>query len=373
MTVWHVDFETRSAVDLKKTGVHVYAADPSTDAWCMAYAIDEHPAHLLRNDQFTIPGVVAQIKSHVAAGGIVMAHNAAFELAIWNAVMVPRYGWPVLHPEQCRCTMAMAYAMALPGSLENAAAAVGLEIRKDMDGRNVMMRMAKPRKINDDGTIIWWEDEDRLQKLYAYCKQDVEVERALEKRLRPLSPEEQQLWVLDQQINNRGIHVDLPVIHKAIRIVEKEKARLDRAMAKVTGGQVTTCNQVAALTEWITGQGIDVNGLAKADIVELLDRDLVQEIVFGQGCILPGDPSERAAKIRTALELRREAAKSSTAKLKAMVAGADADSRCRGIHQFHVASTGRWGGRRVQGQNMPRPVMDQDEIEDVFQILEDVR
>ena len=289
------------------------------------------------------------------AGATVIAHNAAFELAIWNRLMVPRYGWPRLDPRQVRCTMAMAYAMSLPGSLENAAAAVGLDIGKDMAGRKLMLQMSRPRSTLNDGTLVWWDDDARRERLYAYCRQDVEVERQLEKRLLALIPPEQDLWVLDQTINDRGVRVDLATIDKLLRAVEMEKKRLDNRMAKATGGRVSTCNQVAELTSWIVEQGVTVDGLAKADVTALLDR------------------ADLPAAVREALRIRREGAKSSVAKLKAMRSGACDDGRVRGLFQFHAASTGRWGGRRIQPQNFPRPVLSHEAIEDVVGMMEKVR
>jgi DNA polymerase len=251
--------------------------------------------------------------------------------------------------------MAMAYAMSLPGSLENAAAAVGLDIGKDMQGRKLMMQMSRPRSTMNDGTLVWWDDEARRERLYAYCKQDVEVERQLEKRLLALVPSEQELWTLDQEINDRGVRVDLATIDKLLRAVEMEKKRLDGRMAKATGGRVQSCNQVAELTSWIEEQGVVVDGLAKADVTALLSRD--------------GLPPA----VREALRLRREGAKSSVAKLRAMKLGACADGRVRGLFQFHAASTGRWGGRRIQPQNFPRPDLSHDAIESVVGLLGEVR
>src|SRR5262245_22914096 len=116
MTVLHVDFETRSAVDIKATGAYVYAEDPTTDVWCLAYAFDDEPIELWTPDDFLCPPRVA---AHIRAGGTLIAHNAAFERTVWHHVMTPRYGWPQPKIEQWRCTMVMAYAMSLPGSLEN--------------------------------------------------------------------------------------------------------------------------------------------------------------------------------------------------------------------------------------------------------------
>ncbi|MEL7087499.1 MAG: DNA polymerase, partial [Planctomycetota bacterium] len=348
MTILHCDFESFSACELRDRGLHNYATDPTTGVHCMAFAFDEGDVFLWTPfDSEENEAYELDVCEHVANGGIVYAHNAAFELAIWNNICVPRYGWPELKPEQVRCTMAMCYAMGLPGALENAAPALGLAQRKDAAGKRVMLQLAKPKAEGG-----FWTPEDAPEKfaaLYAYCKQDVEVERALHHRLMELSDDEQRIWQLDYRINQRGIRVDLPAIDKAIALVEQEKRRLDAEMLRVTGGVVGKCTEVQLLVKWIRTQGVDIKGLAKADVLDALEGDL-------------------PPAVEAALRLRKEAAKSSTAKLIAMKERASADGRVRGIHQYHGAATGRWAGRGIQAQNFPRPRpgMGEAEIEDVI-------
>lgn len=358
-SVLTLDFETRSAADLKKVGLHNYANDPTTDVWCCAYCFDDEPVGLVvpkscggwHSDEVT------RLVCHLGRGGTVIAHNAPFELAIWNSIMVPRYGWPVLKPEQCVCTMAMSLAMSLPASLENAAAAVGLDVAKDMAGHRLMLQMARPREVRADGTVVWWDDTEKLEKLYAYCKQDVKVERKLYDRLLKLSPSEQRIWQLDYRINNRGIYVDVPAVEAAIKVVEHEKARLNAEMRKITGNAVATYNAHSQLTDWLRYRGVEVAGVAKADIKALLDDDA--DI----------DQPDLPDDVRRALNIRREAAKSSTAKLTAMLEAVSADGRVRNTKQYHAATTGRWGGRRIQPDNLPRPKLKQAQIEEVFAML----
>lgn len=345
--VLHLDFETKSTVNLPKCGVDVYAKHPSTDIMCMGYALGEGPVQLWKNDHFLDP----EIEDLIEAGVTVVAHNAPFELAIWNNVGVRRYGWPELKPEQTVCTMAMAYAMALPGSLEKAAAAVGISKQKDMAGSRVMLQLSQPREIKPDGTVIWWDDAAKFQRLYDYCKQDIEVERELHKRILELSPSEREMWLLDYRINQRGISIDKPAVMAAIQMVEIEKERLDIEMRKVTQNQVATCTATAQLKNWLISRGLALKGVAKADVANLLEDPTI-----------PPD-------CRSALLLRQEAAKSSTAKLEALALSASSDGRIRGIFQYHGASTGRWAGRRIQPHNFPRPKIKQAEIETVLEIL----
>lgn len=143
----HIDFETYSPVDLKSAGLHNYAINPFTGVHCLGYCFDDSDVELFdfHNERMAEDH---PLLLHVASGGEVVAHNAAFEFAIWNNVCVRKYGWPLLRLEQMRCTMAQAYAMALPGSLKEAALALGIDQQKDMVGARVMMQLAKPKTVS---------------------------------------------------------------------------------------------------------------------------------------------------------------------------------------------------------------------------------
>lgn len=347
--ILHLDDETRSVADLKKVGLSNYATHPTTGLWCAAFAFDDDPVQLWTAEGNTDDAAVRAAHEHIRKGGLVYAHNAAFELKIGRHV-APRYGWPELQLEQMRCTMAMAYVMALPGSLEHCAAALGIDQQKDMKGGRVMMQLARPRSLADDGNPIWWNDRAKLDTLYAYCKQDVEVERACHKRMLELTPEELELWRLYQRMNERGIPVDLPSIDRAIALVESEKARLDQAMRDITGNVVAGCTDVRQLTAWLRYRGVSLPGVAKADVLNALSED--------------GLPED----CRQALQLRQEAAKTSTAKLTAMRDGASSDGRVRDCTQHYGAHTGRGAGRRIQPLNFPRPTIlkNEDDVEDAI-------
>lgn len=348
MTTIHIDFETRSAVDLKRSSTHAYALDPSTDAWCMAYCFDEEHVQLWKMGE-PFP---TDLRLALNSGKVeFVAHNAPFELTIWNHLMHPRHGWPLLPPERTYCTMAMAYAMALPASLENAGAALGLDVAKDMDGRRLMLQMAQPRGVNKDGSLIWWDDEQRKERLYAYCKNDVIVERELEKRMHPLSDDERKVWLLDHAINERGVMVDLPTIDLAMTTIATEKVRLDEAIQKASGDYIKGASDITGLKEFVRFHGIPIESLGKAEVKKTLQQT--------------GLPPA----VREALLIRQEGAKSSTAKLKAMADAVSPDHRVRGILQYHGAGTGRWAGRKIQPQNFPRGELLPSEINDAIKYL----
>lgn len=342
----HVDFETRSAIDLKKTGVYVYAEDASTDILCLAYAFDDEPVELW------LPGqpVPARIAAHVAAGGECYAHNASFERVLWKNVLTPRYGFPEPETKQWRCTMVMAYAMALPGSLADAASALNIGLSKDAIGQRLMLQLAKPRRVEADGTIVWWDDKEKLNRLYAYCRQDVEVERAIDERLRPLSETELALWHLDQEINDRGVLVDEELCTAASAVVASAQKEIGTQIRELTGGAVSSYTSVGQLIAWVNEQGVYCDTLRREALDTLLEETND----------LPDD-------VRAVLQLRSEASLSSVSKIDALMRGRSADGRAKGLLQFHAATTGRWGGRRFQPQNLRRPK--EEDVDAVVEVV----
>jgi DNA polymerase len=362
-----IDYETFSEVDLRVAGLHNYATHSSTGAHCMSYGSDpEHVKTWIEGESFP-----EDLAAHIESGGTITAWNAAFELAIWNLCCTRKYGWKPLPVSQVRCSMVRAYAMALPGALEDAALALGIDQRKDQEGHRIMLQLSKPKK---DGSM-WRRDDaslDKFLRLYEYNRQDVRTELACLDRLMELIPSECALWELDHRINNRGVMCDLLSIDKAISIVEAEQKRLNGEMLKVTGGVVGSCNEVQMLGKWIKSQGVEMDGLAKADVLNALAADVVNEEADEAGELPPWAKIMPPA-VRRALELRQEAAKSGTAKLVAMREKASTDGRLRNLHQYHAASTGRWGGRGVQPQNFfrGRPGTTFEDVEAMFSMLGD--
>ena len=335
----YIDFETRGTVELSEVGIDVYTRHPDTDVWCLGYAEnDEEP-------EIWAPGL-----SRPMFAGSFVAHNAAFELAVWNNILVPRYGWSPLKITEIRCTMAAAYAMGLPGSLEKAAAALGISQQKDVVGHRLMLQMSRPKAVTGS-TIEWWDDVEKVLDLHAYCKQDVRVERELDRRLLHLSEYERRVWQIDYAINQRGIAVDTPAIRAAVTIIDIEASRLNNDLRRVTGNAVGFTTEVAQLTKWIRRRGVGIESLAKADVIDALELDNMPE------------------DVRAALLIRQEAGKTSNKKLSTLLTIQSADGRVRDTMQYHGASTGRWAGRRLQPQNMPRPHLSQAEIETVLDQL----
>jgi DNA polymerase bacteriophage-type len=348
--VLHIDFETRSPVDLKVNGLMRYARDPRTEVLMMAWAFNDEPA------QLWLPGapLPEKVRAHVEHQGIVVAHNAQFELAIWNCVAVKRHGWPLLKIEQVRCTMAMAYSMALPGSLEDVANAIGLHVKKDNAGRTLMLKMCKPKSFVGD-TPVYLDSPDMREALGEYCMQDVVVEQAVWKRLLPMTDTEQQVWALDQYINLRGIPVDIASVTAALEVADIEKERLDKLMAEVTDGAVTACSALPALKEWAADFGVMPDGLSKAEVNELIAEE--------------GLPDE----VEAALKLRQSAGRfTSISKLKA-IQKREIGARVHFAFQYHAATTGRWAGRGIQPHNFTRDLPKPHEVEEILAAIRDGR
>lgn len=351
MDALHIDFETRSPIDLKVEGLDKYCAHPLTGVMCMAYSFGDGPVFLW------YPGLSfpAEVWRHVAAGRLLVAHNAQFEHQIWNRVLRRQCSEvPILSLSQLRCTMAKCYAMSLPGSLENALIAIGATERKDAEGRRIMLQLSQPRKVLPDGMVIWWTKEEfpeKYERLYQYCEQDVRSEQELDALLVDLSLEEQKLWELDQTINARGIAFDRAAVLAADKLAASEKERLDSEMQRITGGFVGTCNSHGAVRQWMAAQGVQTESVDKAAILDLLSD--------------PALPST----VRSALLTRQEAAKSSTAKLDSILSRGSTDDRLRFIFQYHAAVTGRWGGRGVQPHNFVRPKIKPKDVEWIIATL----
>lgn len=340
----HIDFETRSAADLKVVGAHRYAEDPTTEILCLSYRIGDRPVQRWR------PGVPIPTELEIATlrNDVITAHNAGFERAIWNALMPTRLK---LEPAGQDCTLARAAALGLPTSLEALGKALNAPIQKDKDGHRLMMQMCKPRSLEP---LTWWEDDERIGRLQVYCDRDVESECAIDNLLPPLPDRERRVWKLDQRINDRGVQLDLRRVRAAIGVVGEAQRRADRRVWELTNGAVGKISQAARIAAWITERGIPCKSVAVGEHEELeLGADFL------------GDD-----KIAAVVRLRAASAKAF--KYGAMEAQVCRDGRVRGSLQYHGAHTGRWTGRGVQFQNMKRIETEEDEhtVEQTLAVLD---
>lgn len=328
-----IDFETRSDIDLRTRGAGPYFASPHFAALGASYRIGTGP---LMDWEMYQP-MPDDLREHVRSGGLVRAWNASFERQCFRQLAI-RHGWAEPKIEQYRCTAAEAAAMGLPRSLDMAGRALGLEIQKDKRGSSLIGFFSVPDRYKIG--VVFNEPKDhpeKYQEFIEYRRRDVLTEEAAAARIIPLSDYEQRVYALDQIINDRGIRIDAKSAAAAVRLVEAEKKHLDDAMAEVTAGAVRACSQVASLVTWVHQQGVSLDSAAKAEITALL-----------AAVDLPDN-------VRRALEIRQEAAKTSTAKLETMLERADRDGRVRGTQLIYGASTGRWTSVGVNFNNLPRP------------------
>lgn len=342
------DTETRSDADLRKTGVHPYAGHPSTQILCYVWA--EPDARSLDDVHVWSPGDWPQpcpLAEAVAEGATVIWWNAAFDRTIWNLTAAPLFGWPELPLSQTRCAMAEAAASALPLALDKSSRAMFGEDEggKDKEGRNALNWLGqRSRRVTDFGQ--WNDDPDRREAMERYARRDVLLTaRMLREHVQPFPPAERRVWEWDQVVNERGLAVDRAAIQKAFRILEIERAQLEDELRTITRGHVETVNQLSRMLTWLKANG--------HPWLDSLDRNAVAQALAD----CPPGPARRVLEIRQTLGM------SSVKKLEAMVACADGDDRCRGLFQYHGATTGRWGGRRVQPQNMPRDAADEDTVD----------
>lgn len=347
----HIDFETRSAIDLVKSGVYRYAESPSTEVICMSWRLGDGPVQRWRPGE-EFPVELAEHK------GLFVAHNASFERTIWNAKVAIGdergncYPTP-MRPEAQDCTLSRAVVLALPAGLAGCGAALGADVQKDDAGHRLMMKMCKPRSVDQEhDRVVWWDDPADIERLQAYCDQDVLAECAIDKKLPPLSERERRVWILDQTINDRGVAVDVHLVSRALEVVEEATKRANNEMWRLTEGAVDTVTKTAKIISWVNARGVPCTSIAKGEIEELVLGAQLQS----------DDVCEKV------IRLRRAAARSSTAKLKTILKSVSSDGRARGTLAYHGASTGRWAGRLMQPQNFPR--IDGDtEMPDVMRIL----
>jgi CHC2 zinc finger/Toprim domain len=329
------DIETRSTVNLEITGAWRYASDPTTDVLCVGYAVDDGDPQI-----WTLGDPVPEAFIAAAAdpGWRVIAHNYMFERAITTRILQPRYGWPEIPFERQCCTMTLALASALPGALDNAAAALGIPLQKDRESYRLMRKMSRPlpRRKGDAPDHIRWHDNSKDRKrLQEYCKHDVVVERAVFHALPPLPPVEQTLFVFDAVVNQRGFHADTKLARAARNIANIERIAINAEIAALTEDEITSVDQVARILAFVRRHGHVLSSLSKRSVSAALAHE-------------PGDG------VRRLLELRQEGARASVRKLDSLLASVDADDRLRGTLRFHAASTGRWSGRGYQPQNLKK-------------------
>ena len=336
MRTLSIDIESYSDVDLSKCGVYKYASSPAFEILLFGYAVDGGDVQVV--DLACGEQIPDEIISALSDTSVTKwAFNAMFE-----RVCLSNFLGEWLEPEGWHCTMVWSATLGLPLSLETAGAALGLEKQKLTEGKDLIRYFCvpcKPTKANGGRTRNRSEhDPGKWERFKAYNLRDVETEMQIQKRLSNF-PVPDAIWEeyhLDQEINDRGIGVDMELVQQAIAIDARSRERLTAAMQELT--ELENPNSVQQMKQWLADHGMETDTLGKKAVAELVKT--AQE------------------PLREVLSLRQQLAKSSVKKYAAMENAVCADSRAHGMFVFYGANrTGRFSGRLIQLQNLYKNTM----------------
>ena len=328
-----IDIETFSDVDLIKCGVYAYADSPAFEVLLFAYSFDGGETRVIDLAQGEVlPGDVVEA---VFDGSVVKtAFNANFE-----RTCLSKYFGRYLPPDSWHCSAVQAAVLALPRSLEDVGAVLGLDERKMKEGRELIRYFCvpcKPTKANGGRRRnLPCHAPEKWEVFKRYCRRDVDVEKAIRRKLGkfPIPEGEMEVYRLDQRINDRGVLVDMGLVRQAVRCERLHKEVVTERAYELTG--LENPNSVAQLKGWLGENGVEAESLSRKAVAELIE----------------GADGE----VEELLRLRLLMAKTSVKKYEAMERSVCSDGRVHGLLQFYGANrTGRWAGRLVQVQNLPQ-------------------
>lgn len=341
MQTLSIDLETFSSQPLQKTGVYRYVESPDFEILLFAYSVDGGPVQQI--DLACGEKIPSKILSALEDETVSKwAFNANFE-----RICLSRYlGYPTgdyLEPDSWKCSMVWAAYMGLPLSLEGAGAVLGLEKQKLAEGKDLIKYFCQPcapTKSNGQRTRNLPEHApDKWLAFKRYNIRDVETEMSIQARLLkyPVPDSVWEEYRLDQEINDRGVGLDMELVRQAIQMDGRSRSELTQAMKELTS--LDNPNSVQQMKQWLADNGVETDTLGKKAVAELLKT-----------------ASQQLQKVLT---LRQQLAKSSVKKYQAMETAVCADGRARGMFQFYGANrTGRWAGRIIQMQNLPQNHLD---------------
>lgn len=337
MKTLSIDIETYSDIPLQKTGVYRYCESPNFEILLFGYSIDSGPVQVvdLACGEHIPKEVLAALEDDSV---IKWAFNAAFE-----RVCLSRYlGYPTgeyLDPESWHCSMVWAATMGLPLSLEGVGAVLGLEKQKLTEGKELIKYFCQPclpTKANGQRTRNRpFHAPDKWGLFKRYNARDVEAEMGIQQKLSkfPVPPQVWEEYDIDQEINDRGVRIDMELVEQAIQMDARSRQELTDAMKRMTA--LENPNSVQQMKQWLSDNGMETDSLGKKVVAELLKTA----------------PPELAE----VLTLRQQLAKSSVRKYQAMEKTVSSDNRARGMFMFYGANrTGRFSGRNIQLQNLPQ-------------------
>ena len=341
MQTLSIDLETYSDQPLAKTGVYRYVESPDFEILLFAYSVDGGPVQQI--DLACEEKIPSEILCALEDDKVTKwAFNANFERICLSRFL----GYPTgayLEPDSWKCSMVWAAYMGLPLSLEGAGAVLGLEKQKLAEGKDLIKYFCQPcapTKTNGQRTRnLHKHAPDKWQAFKKYNIRDVETEMSIQARLSkyPVPDSVWEEYHLDQEINDRGVGLDMELVWQAIQMDGRSRSELTQAMKELTS--LDNPNSVQQMKQWLADNGVETDTLGKKAVAELLKTA----------------PPE----LQKVLTLRQQIAKSSVKKYQAMETAVCADDRARGMFQFYGANrTGRWAGRIIQMQNLPQNHLD---------------
>lgn len=330
-----IDIETKSSIEIGKAGLYRYAQSPDFGILLFAYQMDEGPVEII--DLAQGEEIPRQVVEALQDPGITKhAYNAAFE---WYCLNTAGYRTPL---EQWRCTMAHSLYCGYPAGLDATGKAVGLpQDKQKLAAGKALIRYfcvpCKPTKNNGNRTWNLPKHAPEKWELFkGYCRQDVVAEHNILRRLEqfPMPEEEERLWQMDVRMNAFGVRVDEELTDGALYIDGRSRQDLMGEAMGITG--IDNPNSTVQLMEWLEKNGTKTDDLRKATVTDLL----------------AGQPADNVKRM---LEIRQQLGKTSVKKYEAIRKAKGEDGRVRGLTQYYGANrTGRWAGRLVQMQNLPR-------------------
>ena len=355
-----IDFETRSAVPIKRSGSWRYALDSSTQIMCLAWKVEDSapkvwlPDWIIQEYDLELGGLLTddptELQNFIKSGAIIEAHNAFFERSIWRNIMVPKYKWPDIKNENWRCSAAKCAAHSLPRALGDAARVMNLDVQKDVEGKKMIQRLCKPKKPSKADSRNYWGSKEEMERFFLYCARDVDTEYAVSEKLPDLSPFEQQVWFIDQEINETGIYYDKALAEKIIGMVSKVKDKLRLQTYDLTDGAVLKPTSRNQLLAWLEEQNYPLPNTQGETVDRCFEDPNIPDHVY------------------RVLKNTRQCGRSSTAKFTSMQNRHDPrDDRIRDTLMYWGANTGRFSGKGTQFQNLPRgSIKDMDAACDVI-------
>ncbi|WOK01442.1 DNA polymerase [Pseudomonas phage UF_RH7] len=383
-TVINLDYESKSPVNLKTEGLDRYSAHRDTEVMMASWSINEGTVQHWDYNNGRMPGELREALEDPDVEK--WAFNAQFERIMTQRVLKIKTPY-----ESWRCTMVLAYMQGFSGTLEQVGRNVGLpdDKQKMADGKRLIRLFCTPQKPTKNQPHIWRDlltDPDEWEHFCLYNIRDTETEMAIKRRLikYPVPASEWALYALDQQINDRGVPVDMDFVNNAIWMAARRKKELIADLKKIT--KLANPNSTPQLLPWLKERGYPFDDIQKDTVKKVvsiplgkLKRQLDIRQMLSVDEYLDADdpgtvPVEKQQEMNRALDVRKNASRISIKKYNAIEAARGEDDRFRFSLQMHGASrTGRWAGRRLQTQNLPRTPKFLEEDEDLEIATEMIR